>query len=77
MPLTEKIRKNLAVYLPSAQRWLLSGFTQGEIETIARHVAERVGRNPSEPLVAFARSCGKGDGSSQCFRGTGVMTTRA
>ena len=56
MPVAEKIRKNLAVYLPSVQRWLLSGFAQGEIETIARHVAERVGRNPSEPLVAFAHA---------------------
>jgi FkbM family methyltransferase len=56
MDLTNKIRKNLAIYLPSVQTWLLSGFDQGEIETIAGHVADRTGRNPSQPLVAFARA---------------------
>ena len=56
MPLAAKIKKNLAVHLPSVQRRLLRGFSQGEIETIARHVAERCERNPSEKLVAFARA---------------------
>ncbi|MDE2333338.1 MAG: FkbM family methyltransferase [Rhodospirillales bacterium] len=56
MPLAAKIKKNLAVYLPSVQRRLLSGMSQGEIETVARHVAERCERNPSEKLVAFARA---------------------
>ena len=56
MSLESRIKKNLAVYLPALQTWALSGFSQGEIETIAGHVAKRAGRNPSQPLIVFARA---------------------
>lgn len=56
MSVSDRIKKNLAVRLPALQTWALSGFRPAEIETIARHVAMRAGRNPSQPLVVFARA---------------------
>ncbi|MGH8161097.1 MAG: FkbM family methyltransferase [Gammaproteobacteria bacterium] len=50
-----KIKKNLAVWLAWMQERALSGLEQGEIETIARHVAEQV-HDPFHPLVAYAHA---------------------
>lgn len=42
--------------MPILQNWAISQFSPGEIETIAGHVVARIGRNPSHPLIVFARS---------------------
>jgi FkbM family methyltransferase len=56
MDLRSKIKKSLAIHLPRLEAWALSRLGRGEIETIARHVADRSDRDPSSPLISFARA---------------------
>ncbi|MGH7076845.1 MAG: FkbM family methyltransferase [Acetobacteraceae bacterium] len=56
MRLAVVIRKNLVIRLADSQRRALKGFDQNQIETVARHVADRIASNPRQPLVAFAQA---------------------
>ena len=50
------LRKNVAVFMPRILALAMGFLTAGEIETIARHVSEWTGRNPSHPLKVFSRA---------------------
>lgn len=56
MDLAFKIKKNLAILLPKLESALLARCSAGEIETIAGHVADHLGQNPSQPMAVFART---------------------
>lgn len=51
-----KLRKNLAIWLAGVEGRLLAGASQGEIETIAGHVADKLRGDPFCPLTSFAQS---------------------
>jgi len=51
-----RIRKNLAIHMARMQSFILQSLPVAEVETIARHVSEWTGQNPSHPLIAFART---------------------
>jgi FkbM family methyltransferase len=54
--LLSKFKKNLALQAADLLRWSLDRFSPDEVETIARHVADRRRRDIDEKLVTFSRS---------------------
>lgn len=50
------VRKNLVIKLADWQQRALRDFDQSQVETIARHVADRIADGPRQPLVAFAQA---------------------